>query len=118
LGGYRNRLLALCRRIGESVRDLRDDPPEAPDSHGGAPETWTDAADLSVREYEEQVDVALAGTEKNLLGQVEAALVRIDAGTFGRCTACAGSIDAERLRTLPYTASCADCARGNESARR
>jgi hypothetical protein len=38
--------------------------------------------------------------------QVEHALARIDAGSFGRCQACGGAIEAERLDALPYATLC------------
>jgi DnaK suppressor protein len=43
-----------------------------------------------------------------LLG-INAALARLDAGTWGRCTMCGGSISAERLRAVPEAVRCARC---------
>lgn len=113
LSEYRRRLLNLRRRLGGTVHDLRDD------RSGGEPsETRTDTADLGGHRYEEQIDLAVAGTEEQLLGEVGAALARIELGTFGRCTACERPVGEERLRTLPYSRLCAACARQKETARR
>jgi sigma-B regulation protein RsbU (phosphoserine phosphatase) len=43
-----------------------------------------------------------------LLREVDAALERIDRGTFGSCEACQGAIEAERLRADPLTRFCLD----------
>jgi RNA polymerase-binding protein DksA len=43
-----------------------------------------------------------------LLG-INAALARLDAGTWGRCTRCGGSISNGRLRAVPEATRCAKC---------
>ena len=51
-------------------------------------------------------DLSLAGNARDLIGKVEHALARIDGGGFGRCEACGGPIEAERLDALPYATLC------------
>jgi DnaK suppressor protein len=41
--------------------------------------------------------------------KLEAALARIDAGTFGRCCQCDAEIDPERLEGDPAAVFCVDC---------
>lgn len=41
---------------------------------------------------------------------IEAALDRIEAGTYGICVACGDEISEERLNVLPATPKCRDCA--------
>jgi len=43
--------------------------------------------------------------------ELEAALARIDAGTWGRCERCGGAIGRDRLRALPETRVCLPCAK-------
>ncbi len=45
------------------------------------------------------------------LWEVEAALARIDNGTYGFCASCGDRIPLVRLRALPATASCIGCSR-------
>lgn len=45
------------------------------------------------------------------LHEVLKALERIEAGTWGRCEQCSGAIGRDRLRALPETRTCIDCAR-------
>ena len=40
------------------------------------------------------------------LGAVEAALVRLDDGTYGRCVRCGADIDDDRLQAEPATLDC------------
>jgi RNA polymerase-binding protein DksA len=42
--------------------------------------------------------------------RIDAALARLDAGTYETCASCGGSIAAERLEALPYATTCIDCA--------
>lgn len=45
------------------------------------------------------------------LEAVEAALVRLDDGTFGSCTTCGGEIAADELASDPLITACAEHAR-------
>ncbi len=45
------------------------------------------------------------------LREIDAALARIEAGTYGKCENCGGEIDEQRLRTLPTTTLCTSCAK-------
>ncbi|WP_409431988.1 TraR/DksA family transcriptional regulator [Litorimonas sp. RW-G-Af-16] len=43
---------------------------------------------------------------------IDAALGRIDDGTYGKCMTCGDEIDSERLQLLPHTPFCSDHAPG------
>lgn len=45
------------------------------------------------------------------LDEVDAALARLSAGTYGVCEGCGGPIAAERLDALPVTRRCVACAK-------
>jgi RNA polymerase-binding transcription factor DksA len=60
---------------------------------------------------EQQERIALVGAvESAELARVDAALARIDAGTYGVCAGCGDLIDPRRLEASPYAVQCADCA--------
>ena len=48
--------------------------------------------------------------EQEQLEQIEAALGRMAAGTYGVCAVCGGAIDRLRLRVIPQARACFDCA--------
>jgi RNA polymerase-binding transcription factor DksA len=55
-----------------------------------------------------------AATLLRTVEEIDAALDRIDAGTYGRCVHCGSAIPLERLEFRPFAAGCVSC---QESAR-
>ena len=43
------------------------------------------------------------------IGEIDAALARIDAGTYGRCVSCGAHIPEERLELPPFAGRCVSC---------
>jgi RNA polymerase-binding transcription factor DksA len=58
--------------------------------------------------------LALQTIEEDVLTQIESALERIEAGTYGRCQECGQSIMPERLKILPYATLCVNCQSAQE----
>ena len=58
---------------------------------------------------ESQRSVQLREREEQHLTQIEGALKRIEAGTFGRCQTCGQPIAPERLEALPWAQDCINC---------
>jgi len=56
-------------------------------------------------------DVAIHDQILQQLTAVDAALVRVDEGTYGACTSCGRRIPAERLEVIPWAATCVECGR-------
>ncbi len=61
-----------------------------------------------------EIDYTLEENEEELLAAVDAALARIEDGTYGRCQRCGQPIAQERLRALPYATLCIDDKRKDE----
>lgn len=57
---------------------------------------------------EERQSVLLWRT-RHTLELVDSALVRLEAGTYGRCRNCGKTIDSERLAAIPYAELCMNC---------
>ena len=63
------------------------------------------------REDEEVLeDLGAAGVQE--IRMIEAALDRIESGSYGICARCGDPISEERLDVLPQTPLCRDCAAG------
>jgi len=75
--------------------------------------TYGSQAAAASHVFEQQRDLALRERSRAELAQVEAALARLDDGTYGTCTSCGNPIAPERLEALPWVATCIDCARKN-----
>lgn len=76
-----------------------------------------DPADAGSASFERETAQSLSLHARGLLAEIEDALRRIDAGTFGRCERCGEDITLERLEALPHAGLCLDCKRHDESGR-
>ena len=61
--------------------------------------------------FERQQVVALLEQARRRLADVDAALARREAGTYGICETCGRPIAPERLAARPAARNCIDCAR-------
>ena len=71
--------------------------------------TYGSQAAAASQVFEQQRDLALRDRATQHLGLVDAALHRLDAGTFGACLRCGRAIAPDRLEALPWAAHCIDC---------
>jgi len=60
-------------------------------------------------------DVEILQTERGILDGINAALERIENGTFGDCTRCGGTIAEARLKAIPYAELCMRCAKSSNN---
>jgi DnaK suppressor protein len=58
---------------------------------------------------ERQTEFAINEHETAELGDIEAALERLDAGTYGQCADCGVTIPPARLNAYPTAKRCIDC---------
>lgn len=73
------------------------------------PMTYGSQAAAATQVFEQQRDLALRDRNTQQLATVEAALARLDDGTYGTCARCGRPIAQERLDALPWAAHCIDC---------
>jgi DnaK suppressor protein len=76
-----------------------------------------DPADLGTASSERETAATLSDHARRLLGEIDEALRRIDAGTYGACTRCGEQIGFDRLDAVPAAALCLECKRRDESGR-
>ena len=75
------------------------------------PMTYGSQAAAASQVFEQQRDLALRERNEQHLAQVDAALDRLAAGTYGACTSCGRPIAPERLEAIPWAALCIGCQR-------
>jgi DnaK suppressor protein len=68
-----------------------------------------DSDDVSHREAERELDMALSDRELVELGAVSAALLRLTGERFGVCTDCDEAIAFDRLKVEPWALRCVAC---------
>lgn len=73
--------------------------------------TYGSQAAAATHVFEQQRDLALREKNEQHLAAVEAALARLEAGSYGTCVRCGRPIAAERLEAIPWAAHCIDCQR-------
>lgn len=72
-------------------------------------EPTEDIVDRANNSYNRELMFSISDTERLMLLQVEDALNRIEAGTYGRCTNCGNAINPLRLDAVPWARFCIDC---------
>jgi RNA polymerase-binding protein DksA len=70
--------------------------------------------DLATITLDREIDYTLEENSTQVLGEIDAALLRIEAGTYGTCTNCGGEILVARLDAYPWASLCIDCRRKTE----
>jgi len=60
--------------------------------------------------FEHSQSAAILGQTREHLAQIDDALLRLDAGSFGVCVGCGNEIPAARLDARPYSTQCVACA--------
>ena len=67
---------------------------------------------------ERERDLALSAQALAAVEEIDRALEKIEAGTYGVCEKCGENIPKERLKALPYASLCVRCKSGGLSSRR
>lgn len=96
----RTSLLAERARLRAELDEVIDAPGQM---------TYGSQAAAASQVFAQQRDLALRDKAEKELELVEAAIARIEAGTFGRCLRCGGPIAEGRLEALPWAAYCIAC---------
>jgi DnaK suppressor protein len=101
-------LLALRARLATAAASLEHD--STPDNETGELPTWgsDELADHASDTYDRELDDTLEENAEQILREIDAALQRIEAGTYGTCTACGKQIPPERLEAVPYATLCVE----------
>ena len=101
----KERLEAKRAELRQQVKDLTEahptpvDPIEASEGSQDFEETAVDFLEI---QQEQSIDV----NERALLTEVEAALKRIEDGTYGKCIVCGDAIPEKRLEAIPWASRC------------
>ena len=74
-------------------------------------------ADIGTDNYEQEFALGLIQNEEDELREIDAALARLESGTYGACEACTKDIRKSRLKVIPYARLCIECKRAEEQTR-
>ncbi|WP_230298530.1 TraR/DksA family transcriptional regulator [Actinomadura coerulea] len=104
--GLEEQIEGLRREIAASASQIAEG-----DASDGAGD---DQADAGAKTYEREHELALAYNSQDLLAQIERAVQRMDAGTYGICESCARPIGKARLQAFPRATLCVTCKQREE----
>jgi DnaK suppressor protein len=98
---HQEEALRSLSRLGDETRTVNPDCPQDP-------------VDLCTSNLSKESLFQRTSERRRFLHMIEAALARIQHGTFGVCVACGEDINPRRLDALPWTEYCLHCQQGIE----
>ncbi len=113
---FKSALLDERKRLAAAIEYLHSENPGSLEDESGE-EAGIDnhPGDLATITLDREIDYTLEEADERVLAAVDAALARIDEGTYGVCASCGQPISEERLEARPWADLCIDCARKAES---
>ena len=73
-----------------------------------------DSTDVSIAQLLDDVNLAIIRHHGEEIRDIEAALARIAAGTYGQCVSCGVPVPLERLQAYPTATRCLACQQSQE----
>ncbi|MFH1267352.1 MAG: TraR/DksA family transcriptional regulator [Planctomycetota bacterium] len=109
---YKERLLALRARLRGDVNQMADAAlkQSRTEANGDLSSMPIHMADIGTDNFEQEFTLSLMESEGGTLEKIEAALERLEEGTYGECEECGAKIPKTRLNALPYATMCVKCA--------
>ena len=112
---FRDVLLQERQRVQAAIDNLHDENPGTISDETGDDAVYDNhLADTATVTYDRELDYTLEENSEHVLAEIDAALKRIEDGTYGTCTSCGKQIAPERLEARPWATLCIDCQRQRE----
>lgn len=105
-----SRRIELVHELRNRIRAARSD--------GITDRDVLDDAESSELDTQDEIGFALMQLRIEMLKQIDAALRRLDEGSYGDCFECGAEIAEARLRALPFAVRCRDCEQSREAHER
>lgn len=110
LDSYRTLLTQLRREVSGDISDLEADA----FSTDGDRLSVDNPADIGSESFAQEFSLELLQRDEATLAEIDEALDRVEAGTFGLCEGCEEIIPKVRLNAVPHARFCVDCQRKTE----
>ena len=114
-GQFRDALLDERQRVEHALATLRDEHPGSLDDE--VEEVASDnnhLAETASATLGREIDYTLGDNAEQVLSEIDAALTRVEDGTYGTCVNCGREIPQARLEVNPWASLCIDCKRRSE----
>jgi len=106
--------MAERARVVDEVQSLQDDLARSLEDATDEDGNDSHLGDSATETLDREIEQSLEENAEHLLASIDAALERIDNGTYGICERCGKPIGEERLEALPYATKCIECKRLEE----
>lgn len=117
LDELRTALLEERERVTRALEHLHEENPGSLEDETGelnAPSVDDHLGDMATATFDRELDYTLEENAESVLQEINSALTRMEAGTYGRCQNCGQPISPERLEAIPWATRCIDCKRREE----
>jgi RNA polymerase-binding transcription factor len=111
---FRDELLAERRRVLDAIEYLQKENPGSIEDETEEMPIDNHMAETATVTLDREIDYTLEENSEHVLAAIDAALRRIDDGTFGKCQTCGQEIGEDRLSAIPWATQCIDCKRKEE----
>jgi RNA polymerase-binding protein DksA len=112
---FREALVEERQRVEAAIQNLHDENPGTLAEDAGEETAYDNhLADTATETYDRELDYTLEENSEHVLAEIEAALERVEEGTYGICANCGKPIAVDRLEALPWATLCIDCRRDRE----
>jgi RNA polymerase-binding protein DksA len=112
---FREALLEERQRVLGAIENLHEENSGSLTDLSGEETAFDNhLGDTATETYERELDYTLEENSEHVLGEIDAALKRIEDETYGICTNCGRPIPEERLEARPWATLCIDCQRERE----
>lgn len=104
LGKYRHQLQKAREQIVTIIQRVASD--------GRDEKLWgetNDSGDLALGSYTKEFLYKLSDVERSQFVEIDAALQRIDEGSYGKCVDCGTPLPDKRLAVVPWASRCTPC---------
>ncbi|MFT5208120.1 MAG: DnaK suppressor protein [Candidatus Omnitrophota bacterium] len=107
---YKEALLKLRSILSREIEHIKGDTLlSTKDSAGDLSGYSLHMADQASDNYDREFLLSLADNERESLGKIEDALLRIEEKTYGICAGCEKPILKARLKAVPFVDNCVPC---------
>jgi RNA polymerase-binding protein DksA len=107
-------LLEERKRVMHAIDYLHEENPGSLEDETGDVAPDNHLGDMATATFDRELDYTLEENAEAVLAAIDAALARIEAGTYGKCQNCGQDISPERLEAIPWATRCINCKRKEE----
>jgi DnaK suppressor protein len=100
---YKKKLLARREELTKTIARTQEEGRQADD------DPTVDLADKAANSYTKEFLFGMTNTDRSILNQIDEALKRINANTYGTCMTCEEEMQQKRLEAVPWAKNCISC---------